>query len=84
VASDVATPSAKKIFDLLLTDVVLPGQKTGATCTNREPLAPGMPVLFMSGYTENTIVHHGRLDPEFISKPFTREQLSKRLKAVLG
>lgn len=73
-------------YDLLLTDVVLPGPLNGAQLASiAREIAPEMPVLFMSGYTENSIVHHGRLDPgvDFISKPFTRDQLAKRLRAML-
>ncbi|MCR8827377.1 response regulator [Pseudosulfitobacter koreensis] len=74
-------------FDLLLSDVILPGGKGGAELAKVAfELAPDMPVLLMSGYTENSIVHHGRLDVgvEFISKPFTREQIAKRLKGLLA
>jgi CheY-like chemotaxis protein len=77
----------RRAYDLLLTDVVLPGEMTGRKLADMAArVRPGMPVLFMSGYTENAIVHHGRLDPgvELISKPFTREQLAKRLTALLG
>ena len=76
----------RQIYNLLLTDVVLPGPLNGAQLASiAREIAPEMPVLFMSGYTENSIVHHGRLDPgvEFISKPFTRDQLATRLKAML-
>jgi hypothetical protein len=40
----------------------------------------------MSGYTENSIVHHGRLDDgvQLIGKPFTREQLARRVAEVIG
>jgi len=74
-------------FDILLTDVVLPGRVNGAQLAKiANEIAPKMPILFMSGYTENSIVHHGRLDPgvDFISKPFTRDQLAKRLKELTG
>lgn len=73
-------------FDILLTDVVLPGDINGAQLAKiAQQIAPAMPVLFMSGYTENSIVHHGRLDSgaNFISKPFTREQLIKRLTELM-
>jgi two-component SAPR family response regulator len=45
---------------------------------------PAIKILFMSGYTENAIVHNGKLDPdvELITKPFTREQLARRLKKL--
>jgi signal transduction histidine kinase/CheY-like chemotaxis protein len=75
----------RKTYDLLLTDVVLPGKHNGAQVAQfAGEIAPNFPILFMSGYTENAIVHHGRLDPgvNFISKPFTRDQLAKRLKSM--
>ena len=48
-------------------------------------LRPGLRVLFMSGYTENAIVHHGRLDDgvQLIGKPFQREHLARRVAEVL-
>ncbi|QFT57240.1 Blue-light-activated protein [Sulfitobacter sp. THAF37] len=73
-------------FDILLTDVVLGGEINGAQLAEvAEEMYPDLPVLFMSGYTENSIVHHGRLDPgvNFISKPFTRDQLVRRLNDIL-
>lgn len=77
----------RQAYDLLLTDVVLPGPLDGAQLASiAREIAPDMPVLFMSGYTENSIVHHGRLDPgvNFISKPFTRDQLARRVKSMLN
>ncbi len=77
---------ARKTYDLLLTDVVLPGSLNGAKLAAvAKGFAPDMPVLFMSGYSENVIVHHGRLDPgvEFISKPFTRNQLASRIAVLI-
>jgi CheY-like chemotaxis protein/two-component sensor histidine kinase len=77
---------ARNNYDLLLTDVVLSGSMNGAKLAKvAKRFAPDMPVLFMSGYTENVIVHHGRLDQgvEFISKPFTREQLWLRIAALI-
>ncbi|HEY7576000.1 MAG TPA: hypothetical protein VH855_00275, partial [Acetobacteraceae bacterium] len=47
---------------------------------------PDLRVLFMSGYTENAIVHHGRLDDgvHLIGKPFHREQFARKVAEVLG
>jgi FixJ family two-component response regulator len=46
---------------------------------------PGLPVIFMSGYTDNAIVHQGRLDPdtEFLQKPFTTDTLLRHVRQVL-
>jgi len=72
--------------DLLLTDVVLPGGMAGpalAEAALRE--RPEMKVLFMSGYTQNALVHQGRLDPgvELLAKPFVKKDLGYKLRAIL-
>jgi CheY-like chemotaxis protein len=73
-------------IDLLFTDVVMPGKlrSTELARMARERL-PGIGVLFTSGFTENSIVHDGRLDPgvELLSKPYGREALAHRVRAVL-
>lgn len=75
----------KADYDILLTDVVLPGNLNGARLAElANKIAPRTKVLFMSGYTENAIVHNGQLDPDvqLISKPFTRDQLARRLSSL--
>jgi CheY-like chemotaxis protein len=73
-------------IDLLFTDVVMPGPMRSPELARkaRERL-PGIAVLFASGYTENAIVHGGRLDPgvELLSKPYTREALARKIRHVL-
>ncbi|WP_462118968.1 response regulator [Methylorubrum extorquens] len=74
-------------IDLLLTDVVLPGKVRGRELSERvQALRPEVRVVFMSGYTENSIVHHARLDDRvhLVGKPFKREQLARKFAEVLG
>jgi PAS domain S-box-containing protein len=92
VAGDVAEALALldsprgRSFDLLFTDVVLPGGKSGHDLA-KEALSrhPSLGVLFTSGYTQNAIVHEGRLDKgvELVEKPYSREQLAVRIRATL-
>ncbi|HQW66199.1 MAG TPA: response regulator, partial [Gemmatimonadales bacterium] len=72
-------------LDLVLTDVVLPGVNGRVVAERVTALRPGTPVLFMSGYTEDAIVHHGVLDDgiEFLEKPFTRQDLLDRIGQLL-
>ncbi|MGO7162578.1 response regulator, partial [Rhizobium johnstonii] len=73
-------------IDLLFTDVVMPGPLRSPELARmaRERL-PDIAVLYTSGYTENSIVHGGRLDPglELLSKPYTREELARKIRHVL-
>lgn len=71
---------------LLLTDVVLPGSMNGPTLAlEAARLNPGIKVLYMSGYTENAILHGGRLDPgvRLLQKPFRRHELAAMIRAAL-
>jgi signal transduction histidine kinase len=73
--------------DILFTDVVMPGSLSSPEMARRaKALRPILAVLFTSGYTENAIVHGGRLDPgvELLPKPFTREALALKLRLVLS
>ena len=70
---------------LMLSDVVLPQMDGKRLYKLLAPLFPGMKVLFVSGYAENAIVHHGVLDPgvNFLHKPFTVEALTKMVRKIL-
>jgi CheY-like chemotaxis protein len=72
--------------DLLFTDVVMPGAISGRQLAERAvERVPTLKILFTSGYTENAIVHNGRLDPgvELLSKPYGRQQLAAKVRRVL-
>ena len=84
-ASALKLIDAEKNFDLLLTDVVLPGKNGRELATEVEKRRPGIKVIFMTGYSRNAIVHHGRLDrdTELIPKPLTEAVLARRIRLVL-
>lgn len=74
-------------IDMLFTDVVMPGPlKSSEMARKAKERLPGLAVLFTSGYTENSIVHGGRLDPgvQLLSKPYSREALALKIRQVLN
>jgi CheY-like chemotaxis protein len=74
-------------IDLLFTDVVMPGTlKSPKLARKAKERLPGVAVLFTSGYTENAIVHGGRLDlgVELLSKPYSREMLARKVRQVMA
>jgi signal transduction histidine kinase/CheY-like chemotaxis protein len=74
-------------IDMLFTDVVMPGPvRSIEVARQARQMLPGIEVLFTSGYTQNAIVHGGRLDPgvELISKPYRRDELARKIRQLLG
>jgi two-component system cell cycle sensor histidine kinase/response regulator CckA len=72
-------------IDLLLTDVVMPHLSGRDVADVLTGMRPGLKVLYMSGYTDDAIVHHGVLDPSlaFLQKPFTPNLLTQKVREVL-
>jgi signal transduction histidine kinase len=81
----IAGQAAEKI-DLLLTDIVMPLKYGTDLATEVQGILPGIRVLFMSGYTDNSVVRQGLLsaDTAFIQKPFTAPDLDRKVREVLG
>lgn len=72
--------------DLLFTDVVMPGElKSPELARQAKALMPSIEVLYTSGYTQNAIIHGGRLDPgvQLLSKPYRREELALKVHQIL-
>jgi PAS domain S-box-containing protein len=73
-------------FDLLFTDMMMPGPFNGRKLAEEAAKRrPGIRVLFTTGYTENAVIHHGRLDPGvlLLAKPYSRSDLAQMLRNAL-
>ncbi len=71
--------------DLVITDVIMPGMSGSVLVERLKKSQPDLKVLYMSGYTDNVIVHHGVLDPgiSFIQKPFDILKLAAKINEIL-
>jgi CheY-like chemotaxis protein len=84
-ALDVAA-AHKGPIEAILTDVIMPGMSGRELAERLNPLRPDAPVVYMSGYTDDAIGHHGLLDPGtlFLQKPFTADALLWKLHEALA
>jgi CheY-like chemotaxis protein len=75
----------KEPIHLILTDVVMPGMSGSKLADRLKAIHPEAKTLYMSGYTDNAILHHGILESgtNFIQKPFTVESLPRKVREVL-
>jgi PAS domain S-box-containing protein len=86
-AEALAVVEAGNKFDLLFTDVIMPGAMNGRQLANElQRRRPGLKVLFTSGYTENAIIHHGRLDTGvlLLAKPYRKSDMAAMIRKALA
>ena len=84
--SALAVLNSGAAVDVLFTDVVMPGPvKVRELVRQAQARRPGIAVLYTSGYTENAIIHDGRLDADvlLISKPYRRDELARKLRTAI-
>ncbi|QDL99846.1 PAS domain S-box protein [Rhodopseudomonas palustris] len=75
------------VFDLLFTDVVMPGPMNGVQlAAEMAKLRPGLKVLYTSGYSENALIHNDRIDSDvlLLSKPYRRSDLARMIRRALA
>ena len=74
-------------FDLLFTDVIMPSAMNGRQLADElQKIKPGLKVLYTSGYTENAIIHHGRLDSGvlLLPKPYRKSEMAVMIRTALA
>ena len=81
-----AIANAGHPFDLLFTDVIMPGINGRQLANEILKGKPGLKVLFTSGYTENAIIHHGRLDEGvlLLAKPYRKSDMAIMIRKALA
>jgi len=84
-AAFLVADSYSKPIHLLLTDVIMPEMSGKELADRLVATRPEIKLLFMSGYTDDAIVHHGVLDAKtpFIQKPFSPDALARRVREIL-
>lgn len=86
-AEALAIVAAGKPFDLLFTDVIMPGKMNGRQLADEVmKTRPDLKVVYTSGYTENAIIHHGRLDSGvlLLAKPYRKSDLARIIRKALS
>ena len=86
-AEALAIVAAGKPFDLLFTDVIMPGKMNGRQLADElMKTRPDLKVVYTSGYTENAIIHHGRLDSGvmLLAKPYRKSDLARIIRKALS
>ncbi|MBU6464469.1 MAG: PAS domain S-box protein [Bradyrhizobium sp.] len=86
-AEALAIVEAGNPFDLLFTDVIMPGCMNGRQLADElQKIKPGLKVLFTSGYTDNAIIHHGRLDSGvlLLAKPYRKTEMAVMIRTALA
>ena len=84
-AAEATRICTERTVDLLLTDVVMPEVSGSVLAERLGALAPGMRILFMSGYSDEAVQRHGELTASaaFLEKPFTERALARKVREVL-
>jgi CheY-like chemotaxis protein len=85
-AEAMAIVNAGHEFDLLFTDVIMPGLNGRQLADAISKAKPALKVLFSSGYTENAIIHHGRLDEGvlLLAKPYRKSDMAMMIRKALA